>query len=353
MILVFVGAGGSAAVDREQYPTTARFFEKLPGSIKKNSLFKRVTEFIENTKKDGESIDIEEVLWNLSEIQEYSRVPNNPETPVGWVMEKDFFRKFFGFNEAPTLLDGLSRLEENHITPLISEINVQVYERYATLPSGTEKVSAWIQLFKGLAQIDPIIEIFTTNYDRVLEYVIEQAEINVETGQHPRFDQRELNWIRWDALDMDFPGECGLLTKLHGSVNWHREDKSIVIGPSRFTGSHNNHVILYPGNKGKPTEEPFQTFHKHLQAVVQRAKMALFIGFSFRDEYINTILSDLPQKTPKFVITKSAGKQIDNTPPTGAPLTGNCLHWRGGFTEETAEDCLGEISAATGRPLDS
>ena len=101
-----------------------------------------------------------------------------------------------------------------------------------------------------------------------------------------------------------------------------------------------------------------KTFHSETStpgrvAVVQKAKAALFIGFSFRDEYINTILSDLPQKTPKFVITKSAGKQIDNTPPTGAPLTGNCLHWRGGFTEETAEDCLGEISAATGRPLDS
>ena len=34
MILVFVGAGGSAAVDLDQYPTTVEFFESLPGEIK-------------------------------------------------------------------------------------------------------------------------------------------------------------------------------------------------------------------------------------------------------------------------------------------------------------------------------
>ena len=45
MILVFVGAGGSAAVDPEQYPTTLRFFEKLPEEIQKNELFVRVADF--------------------------------------------------------------------------------------------------------------------------------------------------------------------------------------------------------------------------------------------------------------------------------------------------------------------
>ena len=351
MILVFVGAGGSAAVDREQYPTTARFFQKLPGHIKENVLFNRVTAFIENTKKDGESIDIEKVLWNLSEIQEYSRVPKNPETLVGWVMERDFFRKFSGaFNKADELLDGLSRLEEKHIAPLISAINVQVYGLYATLPSNPKKVSAWIRLLEGLVQIDPVLEIFTTNYDRVLEYVIEQAEINVETGQHRRLDRTELNWTDWDTLSVYFPRDRGLLTKLHGSVNWHREDKSIVIGTAPLTGSDNNRVILYPGNKGKPTEEPFQTFHKHLQAVVQRAEMALFIGFSFRDDYINTILSDLPLATQKYVITESDGYPIDTIPPENAPASfrDNCIHSRKGLTEETVEDCLQRLAEIGG-----
>ncbi len=35
MILVFVGAGGSATVDPKQYPTTVEFFSRLPDNITK------------------------------------------------------------------------------------------------------------------------------------------------------------------------------------------------------------------------------------------------------------------------------------------------------------------------------
>ena len=118
MILIFVGAGGAAAVDPEQYPTTARFFEKLPDTIRQNQLFQRVTAFIETTKKDGELIDIEEVLWRLKEIQEYYRTPKNPETPVGWIMEQECFRSFFGAsNTADAFLAGFSRVAEERVTP--------------------------------------------------------------------------------------------------------------------------------------------------------------------------------------------------------------------------------------------
>ena len=356
MILVFVGAGGSAAVDREQYPTTVKFFDKLPSSIKEDTLFKRVAERIEKTKPIGEPIDIEEMLWDLNEIQEYLRAPKNPETPVGWVMQQNFLQQLPGtHNKANELLDGLSRLEEKRVAPLISEINSQVHGFYATLPSDIEKVSNWIDLLRGLRKIDPIIEIFTTNYDRVLEYVIGQAEISVETGQQHRLDRVELNLDHWSALDMDFPRECGLLTKLHGSTNWHREDKRIVIGPSIFTGRDSDHAILYPGNKGESEEEPFQTFHEHLRAVVQKARVALFIGFAFRDDHINDTLARLPPETFKYVITESDGKPIDNRPPENAPdsFRDDCIHNREGLTAEAVIHCLRHISIRGRAPINS
>lgn len=343
MILVFVGAGGSAAVDREQYPTTAKFFEKLPISIAEDILFKRVVERIEKTKPVGEPIDIEEMLWDLNEIQEYLRAPENPETPVGWVMQQNFLQQLPGtHNKANELLDGLSRLEEERVASLISKVNRRVHRLYATLPSDPEKISDWVDLLRELSQIDPIIEIFTTNYDQVLEYVIEQAEIRVETGLQQRLGQGELNLNHWSTIDMDFPRKCGLLTKLHGSVNWHREDKRIVFGPSTLTGRSSDRAILYPGNKGEPKEEPFQTFHEHLRAVVQKAKVALFIGFAFRDDYINDILARLPPETFRYVITASDGEPIDSRPPKNAPdsFRDSCMHNREGLTAEAVVHCL-------------
>ena len=70
MILVFVGAGGSAAVNPDQYPTTVEFFKRLPGDITQEPLFVCIREFLE-ARKGGKEIDIEEVLWNLDEFRDY------------------------------------------------------------------------------------------------------------------------------------------------------------------------------------------------------------------------------------------------------------------------------------------
>ena len=34
MILIFAGAGASYSIDKEQYPTTVEFWERLPDEIK-------------------------------------------------------------------------------------------------------------------------------------------------------------------------------------------------------------------------------------------------------------------------------------------------------------------------------
>ena len=67
MILVFVGAGGSAAVDPEQYPTTVEFFNRLPDDIEEAPLFIQICAFLE-IRKYGQPIDIEEILWTLDEL---------------------------------------------------------------------------------------------------------------------------------------------------------------------------------------------------------------------------------------------------------------------------------------------
>ena len=331
MILVFVGAGGSAAVDPEQYPTTVEFFNRLPDEIKNDPVFAKVREFLEERKGKGQPIDIEEVLWNLDELQDYFRSSLNANNMAGWMMAGNRINQLIkNAGELSNLRNGMSNLG-SQIQNLKNNINAQVYKFYAT-PPNSERLSDWIQLLKGIKKTDSAIEIFTTNYDLVLERVISEAEIYVKTGRESDGIQMKLDTALWETPSGSVYDSPRLLTKLHGSVDWQLSNGEIIMSPV-FTGNHQNHLILYPGYKGKPDQEPFIKFHERLQLIVQQANGAIFIGFAFRDEYINSILSELRPEIPKFVINK------DDTVPD-LDFLDKRAHFDNGLTEETIERCL-------------
>lgn len=347
MILLFVGAGGSAAVDREQYPTTVRFFEKLPGEIKEDYVFHGVCRFLKD-QKGKEIIDIEDVLETLGELQAYCERITDFTNITGWTLSGG--RLTIPRIEIPAaaLHSSIEGLEKAHLEPLSNQIKEQVYEFYGTHPA-PNKLSAWIRLLKGLEEIDPVIEIFTTNYDLVLEDVIEEAKVKVDCGLDRSQRSTRLAPAFWNPSSPLFSTNRGLLTKLHGSVDWQHLNGDIIVAPSRFSGDHKNHCILYPGYKGVPTEEPFRAFHEHLRSVVREEygalTAAIFIGFAFRDEYINSILGELPSETLASLITKPEGKNLPNMGiAPSVPFSATFTHARGGLTEETVGDCLAYLS---------
>lgn len=343
MILVFVGAGGSAAVDPEQYPTTIEFFNRLPPEITQLPLFKHVCGFLKTQKEDGQRIDIEEVLWRLNDLQNYFSLSRNTNTIAGWSMAENRVCQF-NSNILPggskQFGDGINNIVVNYLTPLQKRINDLVHEFYVERPN-PDKLSDWTTLLRQLGRYGAIIEIFTTNYDLVLETAIEidKAVINVKTGRQSDSETR-LDTTLWDT-----PGGLqrghGLLTKLHGSVDWQRWNDTIICSRA-YMGDQKGHAILYPGYKGEPNkeqldEELFAKFHEHLRAVAQEAMKALFVGFSFRDEYINSILSELRPEIPKFVITKD-----DSLPDL--PFLNGCQHFNDGLTAEAIETCLQHVT---------
>ena len=332
MILVFVGAGGSAAVDPDQYPTTVEFFKRLPPEITGEHLFVLVRDFLMTQKEDGQDVDIEEVLWSLDKLQEYFSLSCDPNTLEGWMMAKDRLNQLNG-NALPggsgPLLGGMHNISVNRLTPLRDRINSLVHEFYVAYPD-QDKLRDWVNLLRRLERHDSLIEIFTTNYDLVLETAIRKAEIKVVTGRVPALEM-QLDPSFWDK-DSELHRDCGRLTKLHGSVDWQLQGDSIICS-KLYTEDPNKHSILYPGFKGEPNEEPFIKFHEHLREVVPKADAAIFIGFAFRDEYINSVLSELRPDIPKYVINKDASF------PDLAFLAG-CEHFGNGLTAESVEVCL-------------
>jgi hypothetical protein len=288
MILVFAGAGASKAVNPSAYPTAMEFFNRLEPELQHDNTFAFVKKIVLRDPNVTQ-IDVEMLLWTISELLEWSRTLLDPTTPIGFMFDRDRARALTGttdFRGAKPLADALL-LNAGRIA---DRINRAVYQLYGAVPTETEVSTSWIPLLNGLQALDHV-ELFTTNYDVVLEAAIHYGALAIDTGRtttvFPTLDES-----LWERPPSFVAGEPGLLTKLHGSVDWTRDARAgaIRVGKPDFSGRHADQVIIYPGYKSRPTERPFTLFHTRLQDAVASATVLIFIGFAFRDAYINDIV---------------------------------------------------------------
>lgn len=139
------------------------------------------------------------------------------------------------------------------------------------------------------------VEVFTTNYDTLLERGFEEERAPVFDGfvgsRRPFFSTASLlhpeaaparNWTR--------------LWKIHGSVNWHWEEdgddgKRIVRGAEGTEGE-----LIFPSvhKYDESRKQPYIAILEHLRHVLDRDTETLLItaGYSFGDEHINEVIFD-------------------------------------------------------------
>ena len=343
MILVFAGAGASNAVDCKQYPTTVGFFESVPPEIASNPQFTAACEFL-SFQDVGINRDIESVLGALSQVRDYSAKSCDTGSFPGWMFVPGTgrLRRFnpnSGFNPDAFLSHFVPEMEAivKTIDSLKDDINALVYQFYASEPNKS-KLKNWITLILELTRISQDVEIFTTNYDVVLENAIREAGLANEfaTGRVSDNIKTRLDLTVWNTPDQSFGSNRyrGRLTKLHGSVDWQRDNNGdIIVSSSRYTGDHLNHILLSPGHKGEPADEPFKTFHRYLQSAAQKVRASIFIGYAFRDDFINQILSNLPADLPVYLINPEL-------PPSGLDFLQNARQISEGFSNRSVKACL-------------
>ncbi|MDE0553011.1 MAG: SIR2 family protein, partial [Candidatus Poribacteria bacterium] len=211
---------------------------------------------------------------------------------------------------------------------------------YSALPE-REEVGSLAAFLVELQKRQCGVEVFTTNYDLVLDTIVSSSSF--DTG----LSLCHLSsGVKGTILDMgawalisgahlqSLEGERGRLTKLHGSVNWKRNGEDIIVGDPSFAGDHAKHPVLYPGFKGEPEDEPFISFHQHLEWAVSKAQAAIFIGFSFRDPYINGILSNLSSEILKTVVNKNEIQEDQ------FPFDGPIFQTSDGFQADAVSDIV-------------
>lgn len=136
-----------------------------------------------------------------------------------------------------------------------------------------------------------VINIVTTNYDRVVEYACNSAGILFQTGFAPGYVQKWESSSRVKFTHGVRASRVVKLWKVHGSLDWFRTTDERIVGLPVFELPSVNYtpLIVTPGlNKYEKThEDPFRTTINGADLALKDASAFLCVGFGFRDQHIH------------------------------------------------------------------
>jgi len=140
----------------------------------------------------------------------------------------------------------------------------------------------------GILRTQPI-EIFTTNYDLLMEQALEDCRAPYFDGfvgtRNPYFDAQS---IEDDTL---LPRQWTRFWKLHGSINWHQSiDGGVYRGTSEQVSSN---LVIYPSHLKyeESRRMPYLALIDRLKLFMKKPTAVLVtVGYSFGDEHLNEVI---------------------------------------------------------------
>lgn len=174
------------------------------------------------------------------------------------------------------------------------------------------------QLCKWIRSIDrkTPVEIFTTNYDLLMEQALEDLEVEYFDGfvgaRRSFFDLRALE-------DNLIPVHWSRLWKIHGSINWYKEDRA---GQKRVYRSSEikedaSHLI-YPSHLKyeESRKMPYLALIDQLNRFIRKKSSLLIMsGYSFNDGHLNdTIINALKANPTAMVLALMFGDYEEKLP---------------------------------------
>ncbi|UCH70610.1 MAG: SIR2 family protein [Candidatus Bathyarchaeota archaeon] len=231
------------------------------------STFEEIIQFL--TDNDIENPNIEEVLSEL-----YYRLSGTGL--------KDHKRERFKvtFQEVCQCIQNILRVDD--ATEYHKDFMLRIVSRRETEP----------------AKKAPSVQIFTTNYDLLIELACEESNIVVINGFEGFFSRR------WKPSCFDYDiGKATTHTqtprfeasarhirlyKLHGSLSWF-EDNGHFYEEKPALESKGTPLIIYPSRLkyAESIRPPFDWLFHRFNAVVSSTKLLVCIGYRFADKNIN------------------------------------------------------------------
>lgn len=167
---------------------------------------------------------------------------------------------------------------------ICDEIGKIVDVRLPTKHSAYSDIVNWI----GGTSRDHAVEIFTTNYDLLLEEAFEHARApyfdGFTGGREPFFDPVSV-------ASNDLPVRWTRLWKLHGSLGWCANSRDEVVRTGKSSATH----LVFPEHlKYDQTQKaPYTALLDRLKAFLSTSDTLLIsIGFAFADSHVSARVSE-------------------------------------------------------------
>ena len=145
-------------------------------------------------------------------------------------------------------------------------------------------LASWIQ---AIPRGKPV-EIFTTNYDLLLEQALEEQSVPYFDG----FVGSDSAFLDLDSMaEDDLPARWARLWKIHGSINWWMNAKK-KIRRSRDKGE-GEQLLIYPSHLkyDQSRQMPYYAMLDRLRVFLRSDQCILLTcGYSFGDEHINAFI---------------------------------------------------------------
>lgn len=285
----FFGAGTSTALGIPNISDlTNSIEESLTGDLLKN--FQIIKIDLETTLPDRK-INIEDILNQTRRIREIT----------GEKEEKKYLE-----------INGKSAKElDVNICKKIYEI-ISKKEIEANLQN-TMKFLAWL----NMQNRDFSKEIYTSNYDMIIEKSLEKIQIPYFDGfvgsYEPFFLPESVDKF---VKNFDITKSWIRLWKIHGSLSWFwkKDDdaktfKIVRIGKIDNIVDDNDEIVIYPSREkyDSSRKQPFIAYFDRLKKYLSEGELLFIIsGYSFSDQHINEIIfNSLKQNNRLFIIVFS------------------------------------------------
>jgi hypothetical protein len=291
-ITLFLGAGASSFAG---YHTFVSFPELL---------FNADTRRLENMP--SLSPNTERILKAIKESLERN---NKPTTHDNFLWRLDGYTNVLRLNQSDDVLQDFlrenTRLYDLHICTeqainQISSTTVHHYSSNKVLEAKKndnirfERMKNVFEFYKELANLEDntCLPIYTTNYDLFMEDLVKEFALtdNFLTNGIPNNMEPESNWNA-----KLYSHKAGLhLHRLHGCVGWfyhNREDSNVYFHRKDAVNQEMGKLCaMYPGRETRIGLDPHGHSFRCLYNSIISCDIAIFIGFSFRDDDVMHVL---------------------------------------------------------------
>lgn len=208
-----------------------------------------------------------------------------------------FLRGMMQISKGATDIRGFSESELENLEKLVCKKIAQKLD--VNLPDNKtpyHNLAKWVNNIER----DSPIEIFTTNYDLLLEEAFEALKVPYFDGfvgtRFPFFDLRAVE----DGL---IPNHWTRLWKIHGSINWYLKGNKDVYRSTCLNGSdsyiiHPSH-LKYDQSRKMPYLVLIDRLNKFLR---QNSAVLIMSGYSFSDDHLNDSILNALRANPTAMV---------------------------------------------------